>query len=249
MNKLKIFGVYRNVIIDAKNKNDRQKFKMSDDNKSITLFSSFGFSTIDELMKYVYLEIFSTVLNDFVRNIIKEIPKAAINNTIFKKSQKMPIKTHYINKEKNITGMTTEICSKCDSFMMLKINKRTGTKFLGCSNYPKCNHMERINQNWKDKSKNGYYLLFGPSIISYDFEIIRAKVIFNLIMTYYKMYSKEFMEELNKLCPNYWALHSNENLIEIKKAILKANLNSSKEEIVQIMGYLEVRKDLVNNDK
>lgn len=248
MNKLKIFGVYRNVIIDLKKNNDKRLFKMSEDKKTITLFS-YGYSSVDELIKYVYLQIFSTILNDYVKNTLKEVPKAAINNIVFKKSQKMPIKIDYLNKEKNVTGMTNEICSKCDSFMMLRINKRTGTKFLGCSNYPKCNNIERINQNWKDKSKNGYYLYFGPSIISYSFEIIKAKVIFNLIITYYKMYSKEFMEELNKLCPNYWELHSNEDLIIIKKAIIKANADLSKNEINQIMGYLEVRKDIGHHDK
>lgn len=250
-NKLKIFGEYRNVVIGIKPKSDPKGncYKFSADNKTITLLP-WEYTDADLLIKHVYKHIFLNVLVSYIWEIKKEIvPKASFNKIEFKKSQSMSIKTTYITKENNITGLTDTLCSKCKNPMALKINKKTGTKFLGCSKFPKCKNIEWLNQNHSDKSKNGYYIYCGPNLIKYSFETIKAKVIFNLISTYYKIYSKEFMEELNKLCPKFWELHSYLNLNEIKKAIKQANSNLSKEEIVQIMGYLEVRKDLINNDK
>ena len=49
---------------------------------------------------------------------------------------------HYIQKKEKTQAVDTgKICPQCGSHLVERVS-RYGTKFVGCSNYPKCRYIE-----------------------------------------------------------------------------------------------------------
>lgn len=45
---------------------------------------------------------------------------------------------------RTINGKRARVCSECGSDMVIRTNRATGEKFLGCERYPDCTHTEPL---------------------------------------------------------------------------------------------------------
>lgn len=68
---------------------------------------------------------------------------------VMKEKRTNRIKTWPKNLKKKIHNVKNRkdeitICSECGSLMVVRSNKETGEKFLGCTNYPDCQNVEQL---------------------------------------------------------------------------------------------------------
>ena len=58
------------------------------------------------------------------------------------------VRNHYYKEIKNnklSIGKETNVCPKCGKLLVRRTNKKDGSKFIGCSNYPKCKYTRNID--------------------------------------------------------------------------------------------------------
>ena len=209
MQQIKIFGQIRNLLIDNNlDKNNLQKkYYFSEDKKTLIVIGNP--LNIKQLYQDVQLDLYKEYVMNIVARLLIEMKEAKINSIDYRKNQKEAIKSKLIEDINELDNIATSInCKKCKNLMVLKIDKATGNKYLFCSKN-NCFNKEQFYLDQSLKSKQGYYLYFGPAILEHDFETIRSLIVHELIKTYCPESSKAFFKELAKWSPNYWKLKFN----------------------------------------
>lgn len=216
----KLFG--KNLKIKtAQYIDDKHRYDLDYENKSIKIYTK-NIAQLETNVKYVYQDIFFKMIIPLIREINKEmVPKAGLNDIDFKLNQKPPIVAKYFDRQAVVSNVEThEICSKCGANMILRVSKQKGTKFLGCSRFPKCKNIDFLDLKTNQKSKNGWYLYGSPFLLTFSKEVIKSKIIFCLIQTYLSYDTYDFYLELAKLCPDYFVLNGLAANAELKKQII-----------------------------
>ncbi len=209
---------------------DKKHYDLTQDTNTIIIYSK-NIAKIDTNIQYVYQDLFFKIIQPIIFKIIKDkVPKSGLNIIDFKRDQKAPLVVKYYDKQKNISNVETqEKCKLCNSNMILRVSKQKGTRFLGCSNFPKCKNTIFFDVKSNEKSKNGWYMYGSPFLLTFNKDIIESKIIFGLIQTYIPYDTYDFYVELFNLCPNYFVLNGLAADQELKKTI--ANILRQKETI------------------
>src|SRR5574341_1981690 len=69
----------------------------------------------------------------------------AASESAFDEPERKPQSKHY----RTVNGKTVRVCDECWSDMVVRTNRTTGEKFLGCSRYPECLHTEPLPEDQK----------------------------------------------------------------------------------------------------
>lgn len=69
----------------------------------------------------------------------------AASEAAFNEPERKPQSKHY----RTVNGKTVRVCDECESDMVVRTNRTTGEKFLGCSRYPECFHTAPLPEDQK----------------------------------------------------------------------------------------------------
>ena len=198
---LYVFGVPFTLEIEVGNKYDNsydvetKKIKLS--------LKNIGNDLDESIFKF-----YESVYYERVWPIIKEwkfkIKNANFNSFKIKKNQKEAIKLKFKEVDNNQIK-TSSICPNCKSNLVIRINSKSGKKFLGCSKY-NCNYTESLQYN-RSNDKDGIFLYINPQkLLTHSIEEIDCIIIRNLVLTYTEYKSINYYTEILKIYPNYFKI-------------------------------------------
>lgn len=221
--KVLLFGQERDLIINYQVQQYRTQpiYQWANDHRSLILFCS-NFNQVNKVYLSVLEDIFDHIVMTMINLLLQENRQVQINSVRFRKNQTEDIELKIKEKPHEITNVvTTAKCDQCNNKMVLRTNNKSGNRFLGCANYPNCRRTINLNNDGlNSKSKQGIYLYFGPSILEYDIDIIKAKIIFHLVASYCEKYSPTFFTELAKWCPDFFIINPNFAWKEMNQAVM-----------------------------
>lgn len=223
MKKILLFGRERDVWIDYQSQQYRSQrlYQWSNNHQSIILFCP-NINQVNQIFNAVLKQLFEQVIMTMTNSLLQANRRVQIHSAHFRVNQLEDIKLKINERPHEITNVaTTTKCDQCGHQMILRTNPKSGNRFLGCGNYPNCKKTINLNHDGlTPKSKQGIYLYFGPSILEYDIDTIRAKIIFHLITSYCDKYSETFFQELARWCPDFFIINPNFDWKEMNQAVM-----------------------------